>query len=739
MTKRHVAIGLLGALSGLPAAVVAAGLSTVPYRTGEVVVRYRDEAAGGQAAIKALTVEHGLAVKAELVPGRLDLVTLPSVMDVPGAVAMLAADPRVLYAEPNYLRRKLGVTPNDPSFPDQWGLSNTGQANFVAGGPAGLAGGDLHLSVAWDLDGDGKADHTGRGNVVVAIVDDAVETTHPDLAANLVAGYNFVDNNTNPNPAPTKDDAQDHGTAVAGCVAAVGNNGVGVSGAAWNEHLMPIKFGFDTASEVAAYRFARSNGAKIVNASFGGPGWSRAELDAINDLAANDVLLVAAAGNEDASLDVAGASYPANYDAPNVVAVAATNRQDGVASFSSYGPTTVPVAAPGLQIVTTAVNGGYTTSPGVSGTSFSSPYAAGVAALIRDYFPSAGYAEVKARLIEGADTGVDASNPVNRRTSGGRVNAANALSLAARPSLVIQPVVVGSYSQNSQENGAQTVPVRVPVKLIDNGNGVLDPGETATLQITVGNLWQAATHVSGTLSANNGVSVAGGAVSFGDIASQGSAVGSFVVSVPATLVGHQFVDFALKLSADGGYATTRYFTLELGRLQDGVAVTQTIQTNLYDDFHTWHFDVTSVPPDDQLVISTTAANNVDLLVSYGAPPQYNIELNAASDGSYYVNQPDAQIGRGSSGNEKVTIARPQVGTYYVTVLNFDRKTNASYTLKASLERPSLPSGGGGPVSPAVFALLAVAALTRAMRARNPQRRSVDALARARARIQRNRA
>ncbi|MFX6808020.1 S8 family serine peptidase, partial [Acinetobacter baumannii] len=86
---------------------------------------------------------------------------------------------------------------------------------------------------------------------------------HEDLAANIVAGYNFVNNNSDPTPASS---TETHGTSVAGCVAAVGNNGIGVSGAAWNEKIMPLKFGFDVASEVRAFEYARDHGAKVVNA-----------------------------------------------------------------------------------------------------------------------------------------------------------------------------------------------------------------------------------------------------------------------------------------------------------------------------------------------------------------------------------------------------------------------------------------------------------------------------------------
>jgi hypothetical protein len=182
----------------------------------------------------------------------------------------------------------------------------------------------------------------------------------------------------------------------------------------------------------------------------------------------------------------------------------------------------------------------------------------------------------------------------------------------------------------------------------------------------------------------------------------------------------------LTLTADGGYQTVRHFTQEIGRLQNGVPVNQTIQTNLYDEFHTWHFDVDSVPAGSTLNFSTTAANDIDILVSYGAPAQYNISLGADpttdTDATYFVNIPDSQLGGAKGGNESVTLTTPQTGTYFVTVVNYDLTQNATYTLTATLTTPQAsttggaPSagqgggGGGGAQTPATLALLALAAI-----------------------------
>ncbi|MDI3260193.1 MAG: S8 family serine peptidase [Sinobacteraceae bacterium] len=709
------------------------GHALPPYRSGEVLVEYRDSASLAQT--KALQTAIGMTPKRSFAGGRIELLQLPATMDVPGALATLRSESDVKYAEPNYLRYPKLVTPNDTYFGDLWGILNTGQANFVQGGPAGTPGADLNLLPAWDPSGDGSFPRTGDGAVTVAILDNGFETTHPDLAANFIAGYDFVHNDTNVSPDSDQDD---HGTEVAGALGAVGNNGIGVAGAIWNVKLLPLKFNYDLASEIQALDYAIAHGAQIVNASFGGPGYSQIEHDEIAKLGANDILFVTAAGNENSNTDFAGAEYPANYRLPNVVAVAATNRQDDIASFSTYGPVTVDVAAPGLQIVTTTLHGGYTTAPGISGTSLSTPYAAGVAALIRDYVSGASAIETRARLIEGANAGLDGASPVNRRTAGGRIDAAQSLNLAARPALVIEPQQIATYSSTDEDGNPVTVPILAPVTVINDpdGNGVLDPGETADLQITLTNLWQAATLVRGTLSASGGgVTVNSGTVTFAaNLASQGSATATFNVTVPSVVTGHQYVDFSLTLTALGGYSATRHFTLELGTLADNVPQTQAIGTDLYDWFHTWHYTLTSLPAgDDTLTFQASAGNDIDIVVSYQAPPQYDIDLAVndipgadTSQSIYYVNQPDALLGAAPGGNEYVNIRNPQPGTYYVTVIDYDQTQGAQYTLNAFTNKggvgnyasstlayqASQHQGGGGAFAPASLLLLAAAAWRR---------------------------
>ena len=655
--------------------------SAAPYRAGEVLVRYRD-GAEAPASISA-KARLGLLPSRRLAEAGAELLRLPAFIEVPAALELLRADPAVAWAEPNYLRFRSAVTPNDPLFDEQWGLRNSGQANYFPGGPAGVPGGDMNLSAAWDANDDGVADRTGDGSVTVAVIDDGFVLDHPDLAANFIAGTDTADDDADPSASG----GDSHGTLVSGCIGARGNNGIGVAGVAWNLKLLPIRFDFDTASAVAAYDYARTRGAKVVNASFGGPSFSQLEMDAIERLRDADILFVAAAGNNDSNIDQSQRSYPANYDLDNIVAVAATNRQDGIASFSQYGPTTVDLAAPGLQIITTQSGSpAYTEAPGVTGTSFAAPYTAGAAALIRMTHPGADYRETKARLLEGAAAGDD----VRLRVASGRLDVDAALDITARPNLVIRAV-----------------------RVVDGGNATLDPGEAAMLEITVANQWLAASNVRGSLSVDAGAATSPGTpVVFGDIARDGNATARFPISLPASDAGFRQLRLRLALSADGGYSANRGALLDTGRLLPGQSVSQTIQTDLYDEFHTWHVEVPA--GQRQLRVRSSAGQDIDLLVKRGAPAQYQISLDVDPDSGEQVFSTDAdRVGGDEDGNEDVRIDNPAAGTWFVTVVNYAQVANTPYSLVVDVGDGD-GSGGGG----AFLAFGLLPALARPWRRRN---------------------
>lgn len=315
-----------------------------------------------------------------------------------GLAALLRARGDVAYAEPNFVIR-LSSQPDDPSFPQLWGLHNTGQA--VNGGGAGLSGSDIGASDAWNISSGSTAN-------VVAVVDTGIDYTHPDLAPNIWSapsaftvtvggvsitcpagthGFNAIAMTCDPM------DDHNHGTHVAGTIGASGNNGIGVVGVNWTTQLMGLKFidasGSGTVADAvkaiqfaiqAKQAFASTGGAniRVLSNSWGGGGFSQALVDEVNAANGQDMLFVAAAGNSSSSNDSVP-TYPASFDVPNVVAVAATTNTDALAWFSNYGVTSVDLAAPGFDIFSTTIGNTYAFA---SGTSMAAPHVSGAAALV---------------------------------------------------------------------------------------------------------------------------------------------------------------------------------------------------------------------------------------------------------------------------------------------------------------------------------------------------------------------
>ena len=206
---------------------------------------------------------------------------------------------------------------------------------------AGKAGADINAPEAWDI--------LQGSSVIVAVIDSGIDSNHPDIAANLIAGYDFVENDNIPN------DLNGHGTHVAGIIGAVGNNATGITGVSWSVKIMPLKV-LDQNGEgaycyiIEAIDYAVQHNARIINMSFSGPDFSQSLYDSIASYP--NVLFVAAAGNEITNNDLTP-SYPANFDLANIISVAATDQTDNLAYFSNYGLTSVDVAAPGANILST--------------------------------------------------------------------------------------------------------------------------------------------------------------------------------------------------------------------------------------------------------------------------------------------------------------------------------------------------------------------------------------------------
>ncbi|MEZ0267448.1 MAG: S8 family serine peptidase [Phycisphaerae bacterium] len=369
------------------------------------------------------------------------LVRVPAGAKAKAAYAALAGLRGVGRVEPNFAIYAEAVTPNDTYYsPHQWGLNNTGQ-------DGGTADADIDAPEAWDVT-------TGSSSVVVAVVDSGIDYAHPDLAANMwrnpgevagdgvdndgngykddVYGWNFVSNSANPM------DDYGHGTHVAGIIAAVGNNAAGVTGTSWNSKVMALKFlgssgTGSTANAIKALDYAKlmktTYGAnvRVINNSWGGGGYSTTLQNAIARTATAGMLFVAAAGN--GGTDQVGDNndatpvYPPSSTSANVVAVAATDRNDALASFSNYGPTSVDLAAPGVDIASTYPSNGYVY---MSGTSMATPYVSGVAALAFGLRPASTYQQVKDALLNGVDKVAGLTGKV---LTGGRLNARGTVNL----------------------------------------------------------------------------------------------------------------------------------------------------------------------------------------------------------------------------------------------------------------------------------------------------------------------
>ncbi len=302
----------------------------------EVIVRFAPRAEFDMAARGVAHLRAG-AVRERVLRGMpgYELVTVPDGSSVDEILGRYLNDPTVLYAEPNY-PVSIDAVPNDSRFGEQWGLHNTGQSG-------GTQGADIKAEHAWTVT-------TGGEDVIVAVIDTGVEYRHPDLADNVWSGigWNFAEGNDDPM------DYHGHGTHVAGTIAAVGDDGYGVAGVAWDARIMALKaLGDDgrgwTADIAEAVTYASNHGADVINMSLGGGSYSQVFYDAI---AASDALVVVAAGNSGANTD-SSPSYPASYDLDNIVAVAATDRTDTIASWSNYGATTVDLGAPGVSILST--------------------------------------------------------------------------------------------------------------------------------------------------------------------------------------------------------------------------------------------------------------------------------------------------------------------------------------------------------------------------------------------------
>src|SRR2546423_2257952 len=418
-------------------------------RTAEVIVKFR--AGTSLEQMKAIAARFGdrLEDQYEFIDGEAVMEDLDGESAEQVAAEYNAHTDLVEYAEPNY---EISLDPteaqnyrgfggntgeqnsdaalSDPMFSEQWSLENTGQRG-------GRAQADISAVDAW-------AKTHGSDETVVAVLDSGVDYTHQDLANNIwtrpanVAAYTdaqlgTVDDLHGFNAVTNSGDPMDdngHGTHVAGIIGAEGDNEIGIAGINWTVKIMPLKFmsagGYGTtrdAIKAINYVIERKRdgvNVRVINASWGSTQNSRALRDAIKKAGDEGILFVAASGNSSANAD-RNPHYPAGYKLPNVISVAATDRNDQLASFSNYGAKSVHIAAPGVEILSTWLDNQFREA---SGTSMATPEVAGVAALIVATNPNISVENLRERILNSVDR-LDSLN--GKVSTGGRLNAAKAV------------------------------------------------------------------------------------------------------------------------------------------------------------------------------------------------------------------------------------------------------------------------------------------------------------------------
>ncbi len=384
------------------------------------------------------------------------------------AVAAYNNDPGVEYAELNHIV-SICTTPNDPCYPIQWPLNNTGQMYPESGkckSPPGTPDRDIDAPEAWDI-------HTGSLEIIVAVVDTGVDYNNRDLQANMWTdsngyyGYDFFNDDNDPM------DDNGHGTHCAGIIAADSNNGLDIAGVCWNAKIMAVKFlgesagGYETGAVNAIY-YAVDNGADIISNSWSGDDYSETLEQAVAYAYSQGAIVVAAAGNNNSTSPV----YPAHYD--HVISVAATDSDDQRAICtlpdwaSNYGPL-VDIAAPGVDILSLRAEGtsagtpydDYTTI--MSGTSMACPHVSGACALMLSRYPEIELDELEQHLLEATDA---ISSEI---CASGRLNVYEAMLR-----------IPGSRGIVLLDNDYYSCSGTVGVKLLD-----LDLKENGTQQVTV--------------------------------------------------------------------------------------------------------------------------------------------------------------------------------------------------------------------------------------------------------------
>ena len=448
-------------LAAVVLAATGASQATPPqgprYAPGVVLVEYKGDAS---ANVKNARRERARinarkrvgAIRAARVSPRavnLEKLHLPPGKTVEAAIKELAKDPNVRFAEPDYVLTK-AVDSNDPYYTGNnlWGMYGN------ATSPANQFG--SQAGEAW------AQGYTGSRDVYVGVIDEGIDVSHPDLAANIwvnpheipndgidndgngyvddVHGWDFYNNDKSVYDGNGEDT---HGTHVAGTIGGLGGNGAGVAGVNWQITMISLKFldtnGGYTSGAIAAVDYLNDlktrHGLNIIASSnsWGGGGFSQALLDAINRGGNRDIMFIAAAGNDSSSIDGSG-HYPASYQCTTpsrnwdcVISVASITSSGALSSFSNHGAVTVDIGAPGSGINSTLPGNTYGS---YSGTSMATPHVSGAAALCKSMNPSITASEIRSALLSSATA---TSSLSGKTVTGGRLDVGALADVCAVP------------------------------------------------------------------------------------------------------------------------------------------------------------------------------------------------------------------------------------------------------------------------------------------------------------------
>ncbi|PGA88676.1 S8 family peptidase [Bacillus toyonensis] len=435
------------------------------FTQNEVLVKFKK--INNPENLKQLQNQFSFEVQNTFPLTQIQLIKFHTDINMKELIQTLNKSPNIEYAEPNYIVSPASSS-NDSYYNSLWGLKNIGQ-NIQ--GSVGSPNIDINVEEAWT-----KTE--GSSNITIGIIDTGIDINHPDLKNNIwknpdeipgdgidndnngyiddIYGWDFVNNNNS-----VYDGTGDsHGTHVAGTIAAAKNNTIGVVGVAPQVKVMSLKFlgtnGGTISNAIKAIEYAKNKGVKITNNSWGGGGFSQALYDAIQQ---SNSLFIAAAGNNGNNTDQTP-MYPAAYNLSNILSVASITNKGSLSSFSNYAKTSVDVAAPGTDILSTLPNNSYGF---YSGTSMATPHASGVAALIQSAYPSYSPTEIKNKIMNNTSP---LSTLTNKVLTGGLINAGKTLQTYQPISYEAEP--------NNDIASANSLPFNTPLNGSLNQNDAQD-------------------------------------------------------------------------------------------------------------------------------------------------------------------------------------------------------------------------------------------------------------------------